>query len=475
MRIFKKIFAIMALTAFVFPSQLIAPIQAQAATAPSDIFMSSDYKNARVDQTGTISKLIVSQSGEYSFYPRSVWVNDYQTNVKKDVKLRNSCTDGRPTEMPWVAYYPPTNNPTNVEANNFYTAETGCADRETNGGSGHWLPVEWNNWALPSSLAVDTVNWKPPVFTTSLQSGQFHDVTGFTGVAAKAIWKNDIGPITDSESWVNGKYTHTNSSGVVDCNALTTCWGELSEPGKATGSEAYALKLTSSGTSLFRQEFKLSTEQINFIKNANSGNVSLTIKAQADDFQKIYLNGQPLIGGEATTISEGTGKAVNLSITLSKAQLSSYLVEGDNVLAFQVVDKAVWYQNLDATSNATGLSFDASLDFTAPVVIPSCSATVNPNPANGQSPFVVMVSASVQNFIGNPTFSFDMGDGTAAAQRVDTTPINPLVYYYTYNAASNPTYTVAVRETTSNLTCTVTPATVTVTAPTDNTGGEVSP
>lgn len=189
-------------------------------------------------------------------------------------------------------------------------------------------------------------------------SWQYTDAGSSSGAWAKPnsfdLWASDSVPQSPSSSWTSPGYS--NSAKLDGCSALP-----LGTPGRlwATGGytnqdQAYGADglfarnrisgasgelLYSHGTIFVRNKFNLTSDQITLINSATS---DLFIYAIADDWFQVYING--VKAGATNTTSSTTTIALN--------SFKGILHEGENTIAFQVTDKAIW-----ANPNTRGAGF----------------------------------------------------------------------------------------------------------------------
>lgn len=143
-----------------------------------------------------------------------------------------------------------------------------------------------------------------------------------------------------------------------------------------------SFRLYSNGSTLFRHEFTLTQEDIDKI-NLSTASVEIDIKA--DDWYKVYINGT----AQLETIITSERKDMKFSN-------KNAFVVGKNVLAVQVIDKAVWYQNpITEFNRASGLAYALYINIpdTAYELVPTISG--DPDRSEGAEP--VTLQPSVQN------------------------------------------------------------------------------
>lgn len=436
-KIFAFVLAVFTLVAFSYYRT--AQVDREVKAAPANVVLQSSsatpIKSGSLPRANFIVQNVsnanayskVPDIGSYAAYPSSINYT-HPVNGPTTETLRETCASreggaGSGLErLPWLAYYPGTNIPSNEQANNFEHDDATCSVYRLEGGRGEWLSPYWNSWALKGNYSTDATNWKNAVSTNSTAV----DTTLFSD--SPRAWKtNTIVPADyDFESLLFGKDVY----------------------------DTYQLK--SGGATFYRMEFDLTEEQLSAID-------SITINSKADDFQKVYLNG---ITQDKPTMEKNVthepGVAVDaVNVTIDKTQLVGAsniynLTQTGNVVAFQVNDKAVWHQNgASSNSNRAGLWFNIQINFTeTPTPALTCDAT----PKEGLSPLVVMVTFGG----GSGEYSVNMGDGTTLSNR--TSPV-----YYTYAEAGD--YDIIITDSAS-ATC---PVSVNVTDPTDPDGGEVAP
>lgn len=128
--------------------------------------------------------------------------------------------------------------------------------------------------------------------------------------------------------------------------------------------------LYSNGTSLFRQKFTMSQQDIDDLR---SGKSQLVIEAAADDWYMLYINGVPI---RAKTYAREPLNPINID--------SSNLVPGENMVAFQVIDKARW----NSSYTGIGFGFRYSMYTTQPAPPPAdyvLTPSVSTDPTGGET------------------------------------------------------------------------------------------
>jgi len=428
----KKTFITLAIT--------ILTLSTGALNPPIVFANSTSTEKIVIDNTSTNNKIYYIN---YSDYP------GLGTNLKDQNSggswwpLRSQgCTASNTTvfkTLPWL----PDNSGVDgfsYTGNNFKYSGN-CSQRYTDGGNlnGAWLPGDaYGGWANNGSL-----NWgQAPIITSSndIYSQKLADIT--TGIADP----NNNYP--DSQIWGQfSPYPNGHSVKMFKANGYTNY----------TISNSY--DIYSSGTTLFRNEFTLTEEQLENIDTIN-------LYAVADDWLNIYVNGVRIVEAQ-TNNSENLLKIELMANNAIKTALKA-AGAGNHVIAIQVNDKARWSNSGVTASNKAGLSYKMEINLSetsAEDETASLSCIVTPQ--IGLAPLVVSVEANVTG-ISEPNYNYDMDNDGSYEYTNRSTPI-----YYTYERGGS--YTVKVAETTSGLEQICSPEIVTVRSPSDSSGGEVAP
>lgn len=105
--------------------------------------------------------------------------------------------------------------------------------------------------------------------------------------------------------------------------------------------------LYSNGTTLYRNTFYIDP-------NDYAGISNVRLSFQADDWMRVYLNGNPII----TTTWTSSGVSGGIQPWM--------LNPGNNILAIQVADKAIWNPADPGFGRGSGLCYNLAADFTPP-------------------------------------------------------------------------------------------------------------
>lgn len=222
---------------------------------------------------------------------------------------------GRPHKsMPWIA---DTSSLTSRDIRPSISAVTGnildkegdCTNRYWDGGSSSppWIkPDSFGGWAKPDGT--------PQGFSFSVSTeGSVIDTCAFAN--SPRIWS-----------------TASPNEGDNSVSLWTQIGGDPNyEPHKSERDENREVHLFSQGVSLFRNEFHLTQEQYDNIEE-------MQFAARADDWMRIYINGQLHSSLTVSEVQEGS----TIKHTLSNPK--DFLQAGKNVMAFQVMDKARWHE-----------------------------------------------------------------------------------------------------------------------------------
>lgn len=461
----KKIFAIITLllTALLLPAIGVAPsTKAEASVTDTTVTLTSS-----ADGNNKVAAL------EYKNYPVSVlytnaggalttdYIRALRTDVTPCVASPTRTSQNAYKVLPWQGVK--VGKVDNTVADNMAATSGNCSDRYNNGGvapsTGGWIsPMAYGGWALrgvKNGADGSGLAWGQSVLTGGNTTGHFTD--------SPKIWATNFLPTNDQ---------------AVDLYRKS---GESPSYTNITNE-----KLLSSGVNFFRNEFTLSDDQINRL-------INLSYDVKADEFVKVYLNGVPL-GVQSQSPAyyadyNTTGSVHRPNGTISKATLlNTYSVRsGNNVLAFQVNDKAAWADlNGASTSNAVGLWYRAVFNLNPTVLgctdpnatnynpsatttnnsctypVPTC--VLSATPVNGSAPLTIQATIISSNMPNGTTYNYTMGEGTVLSGRGTS-------IYFTYGTAGE--YTISA--TASNLTPCGTGVRVKVIAPTNYNGGEVSP
>lgn len=201
-----------------------------------------------------------------------------------------------------------------------------------------------------SSTSGSLAGWMTAPSFLGFSNSRFNDTSAVMGNSDIA---NGVTEFPSEPIWASSGNDDT------DYNYLTGSGGSW---------DARNLHLYSSGSTLFRQVFTMNEEDIN---DLTSGVASLKLEAAADDFYMAYINGIPIAAKTYARTPLGV-------LTVSPAAMKV----GQNVLSFQVIDKALWKTN--PSSRAAGFRFSM---YTSKPPTPPASYVLTPsvttNPANG--------------------------------------------------------------------------------------------
>lgn len=494
---------------------------ANAATTPSNMTFISNVINPGTNpDTNTKARLIdylgskntanynyytPRSYNSYSKYPKSVTYTDAYNNIVTQ-QLRENCKAGTSNSvyrvgeknnelLPWLGEYDDGAGHviTNQQSNDFLFNETptnyySCSRAAFSGGKGVWLPPQVPDlWAMPSnsSYVGKSANWTYP----TLGQNQLVDTDQM----------NNIFTIKDlTRTWYS---EYNDDFDLIDHNI-----GKVSDPnspfryadhqqeifGRSSGVTS-TLHLRSSGTALMRLEFDLSDAQRD---EMNLGHAYIEIISAADDFQKIHING---ISNTTTLVrntikpSSPSGGCVQPIVlrhdrilgNLKGTQCATDPIDvagGDeintagynfqstnNVIAWQVNDKAVWTAGQSSNSNTAGLAFQVDIKFTAPTPPPSGSCNVSATPTKGLAPLVVRIDANPINLPDTTTYNYTVEPGVTIPNRGKT-------IYYTYpSTMTSPTDYYVSAETSDHATSCGPPYKITVSPPRGSSGSEVAP
>ncbi len=234
---------------------------------------------------------------------------------------KTSCSGGGP---PWQPQNSNTNHQQGAafDGNRFKQHYSGCPNRWTTGGPGQWVSTSsYGNWTTAKS--------KPSQFSSSstVTSGcDVHATQLSTPAGVSTIWSQCP------------KYSGSETS----TNYTWNLWNP--NPGPISSDPDW--RILSSGSTLFRKVFTLTQAECDAI-GSNGGRV--TLNTAGDDWYRAYINGQQIDINQDTPRASGqvTYSASGLDCTGSR----------QNVLAIQVVDKAVWSKGTSSESNAAGLRY----------------------------------------------------------------------------------------------------------------------
>lgn len=253
--------------------------------------------------------------------------------------IRTSCASGidRPWDykfMPWLAnnvlpsragvvgsgspsYYDGNTIDTNGNCRSRYTDGGGYG---VNGNGTAWLdPYALSGWAMPgrgSGMGGTYVSYS----TVSCNN--------LTGGSTPMIWGASGPDYGDQAYGPNGL---------------------LSKRDGKTMYMANGFGLYSNGTSIIRNDFTISPSQYSEIQSTGSVN----FYAIADDWIQVYINGY-LVGG--TTYTKQPIRSIP----------SSYFVQGPNVIAIQVIDKANWTTRDNPSSRQSGVCYNLAIPNNTP-------------------------------------------------------------------------------------------------------------
>lgn len=139
-------------------------------------------------------------------------------------------------------------------------------------------------------------------------------------------------------------------------------------------------RLYSNGSTLFRHEFNLTQQQVDTLNQEGS---EFEIDIKADDWYRVYLNGtlqfDTVVTSQRNQRTFPSKQAFNV---------------GTNVLAVQVIDKAVWYsQPITQFNRASGLAY--ALYISTPDYVLTPAITGNPSQSEGGD--IINLTPSVNN------------------------------------------------------------------------------
>ncbi len=236
--------------------------------------------------------------------------------------------------FPWLGQY---DNEDETDGNPLGTGnhlnEAGnCSNKYLDGGTntaplytslaGPWIdPTAYAAWANGNGMGP---NWKPPVDTTGCE--------------------------TDSDV-VNPSFTQKHIWGQCDIDMTNQSSALFSRIGAPYTPSNDGRNLYSNGSTLFVQKFNVTAEQLSVLADLS---YTLDFNAQADDFFAVYINGV-FVGGSTDTAAETQLAGINVT---------NIIKEGENVLAIQVIDKAVWVQDGDTETHKwrdAGIAYELNL------------------------------------------------------------------------------------------------------------------
>jgi hypothetical protein len=257
------------------------------------------------------------------------WYMRSQTNWP----IRTSCASGidRPWDykfMPWLANnrLPSTSGVIGSGSPSYYDGNTintngDCRSRYTDGGGyGNgdgtaWLdPYALSGWAMPgggSGLGNTYVSYS----TVSCN--------GLTGGSAPMIW-GASGPDYGDQAY--------GPSGLLSLRDGRTTY------------MSNGFGLYSNGTSIIRNDFNISGPQYSEIQSTGS----VSFYAIADDWIRVFINGTQVV---STTYTKQPVASIP----------SSYFVQGQNVIAIQVIDKANWTTRDNPSSRQSGVCYNLAV------------------------------------------------------------------------------------------------------------------
>jgi len=193
-----------------------------------------------------------------------------------------------------------------------FVASGNCADRYVDAGSstGAWAsPGLWGGWTGGSGSGG---------FGSSYTGASANLSCNLTGGATPMIWGSPGADLGDQASGPGGLMGQNNYSTVPGPNGLY-----------------------SNGTSFFRNNFYVADP-------ASLSNINMFV--QADDWMNVYLNGTNII----TTTWTSAGGFYSIP--------ASAFVAGNNILAIQVTDKAVWASSDNAAARGSGICYNVTAD-----------------------------------------------------------------------------------------------------------------
>ena len=243
------------------------------------------------------------------------------------------------------------------------------------------LGVGNTNWPTrspncpPNSTGYKTVPWQPSDIYTG------HSDTGDNFVASGNCADRYVDAGSSSGAWASpglwGGWTggsgsggfgssYTGASANLSCNltggTVPVIWGspskdygdQASGPGGLMGQNNYSTTpgpngLFSNGTSFFRNNFYVA--DLSTLSNIN-------MYFQADDWMKVYLNGNPII----TTTWTSSGGFYSIP--------SWAFVAGNNILAIQVADKGIWAASDNSGTRGSGICYNVTADVSSPAPPP---------------------------------------------------------------------------------------------------------
>lgn len=312
--------------------------------------------------------------------------------------------------MPWLAE-DLDSNPTG----NYYTQSGNSSTREVDGGSvsGAWLnPTAYGGWANAGALS-----WPTAVALTNgstVCDTYLRSTNGDYGICPS--WS--VGAKTPLIWGMDHRFGRLSTERIDHYKDL---FQRVFEAAGGTGAVSYNQNdrfVSSSGTTLFRNEFLMTRSQVDRLDSIN-------LQIMADDFLKVYVNGVNIITGTTaqstaiTTLSAGSAQFE----TFKAALLANIDQNGENtphVIAFQVSDKARWgdlssadaIKNWTTSSNAVGLWYNIGLTYSD---LPSCSISASPSPTSGSTTLAWTTTDAT---------SASFSDGTAATVGTGSRVVN---------------------------------------------------